>query len=215
MTLDARAVLCQNSAQVSISIWVFVINIPLPDASLVFYPNFIAFAESKVLANTLYEKIQWRQDQLYMYGRLIDIPRLQAWYGDAGTDYQYSNLKLNPQPWNDELLALRHVISEKSQASFNSVLANCYRDHHDSVGWHSDDEPELGPEPVIASLSLGAERYFHMKHKQSGEKFKLKLPSGSLLIMKGKTQSFWQHAVLKSRQMAPYRINLTFRKILK
>lgn len=215
MTLDAKGVLCQNSIWVSISKWFFAINIPLSDANLTFYPHFIALSESKALAQSLFEQLDWRQDQIYMYGRQIDIPRLQAWYGDPGTDYQYSNLALTPNPWTEQLKSLKQAVSEKSQSSFNSVLANCYRDHQDSVSWHSDDEPELGSSPVIASLSLGAERYFHMRHKYSGEKFKLKLPSGSLLIMKDKTQEFWQHAVLKSRQISPARINLTFRKILK
>lgn len=207
--------MCQNSPAVSISLWIFVINVSLPDADVSFYPNFIELSESKILAQKLREQLIWRQDKIYMYGRYLDIPRLQAWYGDQGTDYQYSNLTLNPLPWTQDLAMLKVKVSEKCQTAFNSVLANCYRDHQDSVSWHSDDEPELGSEPVIASLSLGAERYFHMKHKLTRDTFKLKLPSGSLLIMKGKTQLCWQHGILKSRQISRFRINLTFRKILK
>ena len=121
---------------------------------------------------------------------------------------------MEPRPWTQSLAALKDKLTHVCHEPFNSVLANCYRDHNDSVGWHSDDEPELGTEPVIASLSFGAERYFHLKHKQKKVSEKILLPSGSLLIMRGKTQANWQHAVLKSRIESPERINLTFRKIL-
>lgn len=150
-----------------------------------------------------------------MYGKLMKIPRLQAWYGDSGTDYSYSNLTLSPKAWTEELTRLKVLLENKYELKFNSVLANCYRDQNDSVGWHSDDEVELGDKPVIASLSFGGERVFHLRHKYNEQRFKLKLASGSLLIMKGKTQEFWQHAVLKSRVQAPKRINLTFRLIQK
>ncbi|WP_368482958.1 alpha-ketoglutarate-dependent dioxygenase AlkB [Thalassotalea sp. PP2-459] len=188
---------------------------PLTDADVTFLPNFIALSESKVLAQQLYADIPWRHDELMMYGKPVKVPRLQAWYGDQGTDYTYSQLTMAPLPWTNQLLTLKQQISEATNAEFNSVLVNCYRNHQDSVSWHSDDEPELGEMPVIASLSLGAERFFHLKHKFKPLSHKFKLPSGSLLIMKGNTQKYWQHAVLKSRIYAPMRINLTFRKIIK
>lgn len=192
-----------------------VINIPLQDASLQFFPYFIPLNDSLLLAKALYQDLAWRQDQIQMYGKMLNIPRLQAWYGDPGTEYSYSNLAMSPLPWTEQLQKLRIQVEAKAQHHFNSVLANCYRDNQDSVSWHSDDEPELGQAPVIASLSLGAERFFHMKHKQTGELFKLKLPSGSLLIMKEYTQNYWLHAVPKTRQVCGRRINLTFRKIVK
>ncbi len=172
-------------------------------------------AKSKALALLLFEQLDWRQDEITMYGRKVTIPRLQAWYGDQGTDYTYSKLTMKPLMWTDELNYLKQQLHLKTGVAFNSVLANCYRNHRDSVSWHSDNEPELGNEPVIASISLGAERYFHLKHKYKSLSHKLKLPSGSLLIMKGKTQENWQHAVLKSRIESPMRVNLTFRKIIK
>lgn len=187
----------------------------MPDADITFLPHFINVAISNTLAQQLFTDIQWRHDELIMYGKRVKVPRLQAWYGDQGTDYTYSQLTMAPLPWTEQLLALKQQICEATGADFNSVLVNCYRNHQDSVGWHSDDEPELGETPVIASLSLGAERFFHLKHKVKPLSHKFKLLSGSLLIMQGNTQKYWQHAVLKSRIHAPMRINLTFRKIIK
>ncbi|MDO6428639.1 alpha-ketoglutarate-dependent dioxygenase AlkB [Thalassotalea sp. 1_MG-2023] len=182
---------------------------------MTFLPHFIALTDSKSLVQQLYSNIQWRHDELIMYGKRVKVPRLQAWYGDQGTDYTYTQLTMSPLPWTEQLLMLKQQVSNATGAEFNSVLANCYRNHQDSVAWHSDDEPELGETPVIASLSLGAERFFHLKHKVKPITHKFKLPSGSLLIMKGNTQKYWQHAVLKSRIHASMRINLTFRKIIK
>ena len=149
-----------------------------------------------------------------MYGKLVNIPRLQAWYGDEGTEYTYSQLQLTPLVWTPPLLKLKQKVSEFCQIDFNAMLANCYRDHQDSVSWHSDDEAELGANPVIASLSFGCQRTFHLKHKQCNEKFKLPLQSGSLLLMSGDTQKNWSHAILKTRIEKSVRINLTFRKII-
>lgn len=186
----------------------------MPDASIQYYPNFIPYGDSLNLAEALYQTLEWRQDKIAMYGKEIDIPRLQAWYGDDSMDYSYSGIFLKANCWVSLLAELKQRIESFTQSNFNSVLANCYRDQHDSVGWHSDDEPELGVDPVIASLSFGVTRTFHLKHKVTGEKFKLPLQSGSLLLMSGKTQQYWQHALLKSKQQMPKRINLTFRKII-
>ena len=166
-----------------------------------------------MLAKQLYQEIAWRQDKIAMYGKLLDIPRLQAWYGDKGASYTYSKMTLQPLSWTPTLLSLKQQINEFCQHNFNAMLANCYRDHKDSVSWHSDDEPELGEQPVIASLSLGAERDFHFKKKDGGESVKLPLQSGSLLVMSGATQQNWQHAIHKTRIEKPMRINLTFRNI--
>lgn len=148
-----------------------------------------------------------------MFGKMLDIPRLQAWYGDKGANYTYSKLTLQPLNWTPTLLALRQRVSEFCQHDFNAMLANCYRDHRDSVSWHSDDEPELGEQPLIASLSFGCEREFHFKHKGSGERVKFPLQSGSLLVMSGDTQKNWLHVIHKTRIEKPMRINLTFRNI--
>jgi alkylated DNA repair dioxygenase AlkB len=149
-----------------------------------------------------------------MFGKIVDIPRLQAWYGDEAATYAYSKLTLQPMPWTSGLLPLKQQVSDFCQSNFNGMLANCYRDHQDSVSWHSDDEPELGEQPVIASLSFGCERVFHLKQKHGGEKFKLPLQSGSLLVMSGDTQKNWSHAIHKTRIEKSMRINLTFRNIL-
>lgn len=166
-----------------------------------------------MLAEALYKELVWRQDKILMYGKMLDIPRLQAWYGDSESEYTYSNLTMQPQPWTSRLLKLKEQVSEFCQQPFNAVLANCYRDHRDSVSWHSDDEVELGVNPVIASLSFGGQRMFHLKHKLTGESYKMPLQSGSLLVMSGETQQYWQHAIPKSRIECQQRINLTFRKI--
>ena len=159
------------------------------------------------------KELDWRQDEINLYGKQVLIPRLQAWYGDKESFYQYSGLSLAPIPWTESLSILKDKIEKNTQFEFNSMLANLYRDQKDSVAWHSDDEEELGLQPTIASFSLGAERVFQLKHKITGERFKLPLQSGSLLIMAGDTQKYWQHAVLKQQRQIGPRINLTFRKI--
>lgn len=185
----------------------------MPDATLQYYPNFIDYSESLQLVDKLYSELVWRQDSLLMFGNRVDIPRLQAWYGDNDMGYRYSNIVLKAKVWTSLLLDLKQRVELFCQDNFNSVLVNCYRDQQDSVGWHSDDEPELGKAPIIASLSFGAKRMFQLKHKVTGEKFKLPLQSGSLLMMSGKTQQYWQHALPKSQRQMPMRINLTFRQI--
>jgi alkylated DNA repair dioxygenase AlkB len=160
----------------------------------------------------LRHEVNWQQDQLRIAGRCIPIPRLQSWYGDAGALYGYSGLSLKSNGWTPTLLELRELVEHWSCVAFNSVLLNLYRDGQDSVGWHSDDEPELGRQPVIASLSLGASRYFSMRRKRSGEgRIKIQLDSGSLLVMSGALQHCWQHQVAKTSVDVGERINLTFR----
>jgi alkylated DNA repair dioxygenase AlkB len=144
-------------------------------------------------------------------------PRLTAWYGDATARYSYSGLDLTPQPWTPALLALRTQVEQATGVTFNSVLLNLYRTGQDSMGWHADDEPELGPEPVIASISLGATRRFRLRPRHSQQlphaPLGLDLPSGSLLVMRGTTQQHWQHAVPKTARPVGPRLNLTFRTI--
>jgi len=162
---------------------------------------------------TLRNELPWRQNQLRMFGRMIPEPRLVAWLGDPGASYSYSGIHLDPIPWTPTVSVLRETCSEVAGVGFNSVLANLYRDGNDSVDWHADDESELGPEPVIASLSLGATRRFDLRHRTTGYTVRVDLPPGSVVVMSGRCQAEWVHRVAKTKRPAGPRINLTFRTI--
>ena len=190
--------------------------LPVPDAEIS-YLDCLELAESDAqVLQRLIAEIPWRCEEVVMWGRRMRQPRLTAWYGDAGSRYAYSGLELDPLPWTPLLSDIKARIEAVTGSAFNSVLLNYYRDHHDSVGFHSDDEPELGPRPVIASLSLGEERNFILKHKRSktAAPVRLRLASGSLLLMKGETQLCWRHGVPKEKRPCGPRVNLTFRTIL-
>ena len=197
-------------------------GLTLPDAELEFTEQFLSPQEAADCFGSLMAQgaINWRQDYIKMYGRELAVPRLNAWYGDAGLAYTYSGIPMQPEPWTSLLGTLRRKVERAARAPFTSVLINLYRDGRDSVAWHADDEPELGAEPVIASLSLGATREFQMRHRRARLSglpvFRLQLSSGSLLIMRGPTQANWQHQVPKrrGRHSPGPRINLTFRRIL-
>jgi alkylated DNA repair dioxygenase AlkB len=191
------------------------IKVAVKAAKIDYYPDFISLAQSQHYLATLFQEVSWRQDQMLMYGRILDIPRLQAWYADPELSYSYSKMTLKPNQWLPVLVELRDKVNLFCQVNFNAVLVNCYRDHQDSVGWHCDDEAELGYNPLIASLSFGATRDFCLKHKNGGESVKLPLQSGSLLVMGDKSQENYQHALPKSRIEKSMRINLTFRQIKK
>ncbi|GAL16843.1 alkylated DNA repair protein AlkB [Vibrio maritimus] len=184
----------------------------VPGGRLLWLPNYFTSDQASDYHQQLQEQLAWRQDTIVMFGKKVAIPRLQAWYGDAS--YTYSNLKLEPLPWNPLLNSLKAHCEKVAGSQFNSVLANLYRDGQDSNGWHSDDEKELGINPVIASMSFGAERRFLLRHKMTGEKVEFNLTSGSLLIMAGETQHHWQHTIPKTKRFVEPRINLTFRKVL-
>lgn len=187
----------------------------LRDAELFYQASYLSREDADSLLATLTDSLQWRQDDIQMFGRSIAIPRLQAWYGDADANYRYSGLDLTPNPWTPELLELRRRIERSCGYSFNAVLANLYRNGEDSVGWHCDNEQELGKDPNLASLSLGAERRFSLRHKKhKHEKLDLKLGHGSLLIMAGTTQRHWLHALPKQPNLFAPRINLSFRQIV-
>ncbi len=164
---------------------------------------------------TLLSDISWQQDTLWIAGREVAVPRLQCWMGDRGSNYGYSGIRLEPEPWNDQVSEIKAEVEKLSGHRFNSVLLNLYRDGRDSVSWHADDERELGPNPVIASVSLGETRRFVLKHKvdKSREKLRLDLPHGSLLVMGKGIQNNWLHQVPKSNSIKTPRINLTFRHI--
>ena len=187
----------------------------LPDAEIVLHQNFYSEYESDQMFDGLYNSITWEQKDIILYGRKIALPRLTAWYGDRGATYTYSKIKMMPQPWIPILRNIKSQVERVCNTKFNSVLLNLYRNGSDSMAWHSDDEKELGENPTIASLSFGDTRSFMLKHKsQKDLKLNIQLTNGSLLIMGGKTQHYWQHQIPKTRTSHKPRINLTFRNIL-
>lgn len=188
-------------------------HLHLCDADVHYVPQFISTELTQEYLQQLSTSLKWRQDNIRIYGRDVLIPRLQAWYGDPEARYTYSGLAMTPLPWTPLLKQLRQQCEQYCQHSFNSVLANFYRDGNDSMGMHSDDEPELGAKPTIASLTLGEVRTFKLKHKRTGELVNLPLESGSLLVMKGNTQQHWQHGISKTKRVIGPRLNLTFRYI--
>jgi alkylated DNA repair dioxygenase AlkB len=189
--------------------------IPMQDAE-VYYLRHLPFAQPHhVVMNQLIAEVPWRAENIVVWGRTYPQPRLIAWYGDAGMNYTYSGLQLTPLPWTETLLDIKSRVQAVTRTDFNSVLLNYYRDHRDSMGLHSDDEPELGEQPILASLSLGEERIFILKHKRDKvlKPVRLKLASGSLLVMKGDTQRYWKHGIDKEARPCGPRVNLTFRSI--
>ena len=190
----------------------------LPQAELLFDPDFLPADEANALLVQLTTEVAWEQRNIRIFGRELPQPRLTAWYGDPGARYTYSGLAWEPCSWTPTLLALRQRVEKDTGAPFNSVLLNYYRNGHDSMEWHSDDEPELGDSPVIASVSLGATRRFRLRPRRTQPlagtahpPFGLDLPSGSLLLMRGTTQQEWQHALPKTARPVGPRLNLTFR----
>ena len=159
----------------------------------------------------LLETVPWEVEEITIFQKVIPCPRLTAWYGDEGAGYMYSGIPHEPLPWTAELEALRDEVSAATGARFNSVLLNRYRGGEDSVSWHRDDEPELGRDPVIASLSLGATRRFKLRHLATKETHSLDLNDGSLLLMSGPSQREWEHCLTKTKRAVGERINLTFR----
>ncbi|MDC0361764.1 alpha-ketoglutarate-dependent dioxygenase AlkB [Halioglobus sp.] len=169
--------------------------------------------QSERLFRKLHQNVDWEQQEISVYGKTHLQPRLVAWYGDAGTSYTYSGLTLQPTPWIDPILEIKTVCEAIAGTTFNSVLLNLYRDGDDTVGWHSDDEPTLGHNPIIASVSLGAVRRFDLRHKLTMETVKTPMPAGSVLLMSGRLQVEWSHQVPRTKKVDAPRINLTFRRI--
>lgn len=188
----------------------------LPREGTAFYSSdFFSQEESDSLKQRLLSEIEWKQDKIKIFGRECLQPRLTAWYGDPGINYTYSGLTMCALPWTESLLTIKKRIEAETGFTFNSVLLNLYRNGEDSMGWHSDDEKELGPNPVIASVSFGAERTFKFRHKRAISLLtEIELSHGSLLLMKDETQHFWQHSLPKRKRVTEARINLTFRSIL-
>jgi alkylated DNA repair dioxygenase AlkB len=186
----------------------------LPDAEIIYFPNFLSKEEAVSLFNELLENTPWQQDEITIYGKKHLQPRLTALYGNEGKPYSYSNIMMQPHFWTLPLQRIKSLVENVSGTNFTSVLLNYYRNGNDGNGWHADNEKELGRNPIIASLSLGTERNFQLKHNtDTSQKKNIILEHGSLLLMKGTTQHFWKHQIPKTAKPIGPRINLTFRAI--
>jgi alkylated DNA repair dioxygenase AlkB len=190
-------------------------RLPLQDAEVLLHRSFDLRRPAVDLLIELMEQTPWRAEEITVWGKRHLQPRLIAWYGDAQSVYSYSGISMRPLPWTPTLEGLCKRIESACHETFNSVLLNYYRNERDSMGFHSDDEPELGPQPAIASLSLGESRVFTFKHKRIAglPPVKIRLESGDLLLMKGDTQKYWKHGIAKSTKPLGPRMNLTFRRI--
>lgn len=191
-------------------------TLPLPGAELSLWPQWLGPAQADALFAELQATIPWETHRIRIYGREVDSPRLSCWIGDEDATYVYSRTRFEPRPWMPALLALRERLEVVCDAPFNSVLANLYRNGHDSMGWHSDNESELGPQPVIASLSLGAVRRFRLKPRRAEgarDAHTIELGHGSLLRMAGDTQRLYLHDLPKTSVSVGPRLNLTFRQL--
>lgn len=186
----------------------------LPDADIIYYPHFFDKKEADAIFDELTTEIPWQQDDIKVFGKTHPQPRLTALFGNEGKPYSYSNIKMQPHPWSLLLQKIKSHIESSTNTNFTTVLLNQYRDGKDSNGWHADNEKELGTNPVIASVSFGAERSFNLKHNTDKSlKKNIILEHGSLLLMKGTTQHFWKHQISKTTKLIGPRINLTFRFI--
>lgn len=186
----------------------------LPDADIVYYPQLFDQEEADSLFSHLKKSIAWQQDDIKVFGKVYPQPRLTALYAANEKPYGYANIVMQPKLFSKELLRIKTKVEEHSPVTFTTCLLNLYRDGQDSNGWHADDEKELGKNPIIASVTFGQERWFHLRYKKDKAiKQKILLQHGSLLLMAGTTQHFWQHQIPKTAKKIGERINLTFRVI--
>jgi len=191
------------------------IAVDLPDASLVYWPAFFNRDAAGDLQHQLISILSWQQASIRLFGRDVLEPRLTAWYADPNIVYSYSGRDLLPRVWPDCLRKIQQQLTRHVPHQWNAVLGNLYRDGDDYMGWHSDNESSLGKEPMIASVSLGAEREFILRRKDNHrQQYRLSLSDGSLLLMQGSTQQFWQHSLPRRKKVKQARINLTFRQII-
>ena len=190
------------------------IDFELPDAQVRLARGWLDPGAASALMERLLREVPWEVHRIRMFGREVASPRLSCWIGDAEAAYRYSGSRFEPRPWLPALAALRERLALELEHPFNSVLANRYRSGADAMGWHADDEPELGPEPLIASVSLGATRRFLLRHRHDpARRLSLDLELGSLLLMAGRTQRYWKHALPRTARPAGERINLTYRHV--
>ena len=184
-------------------------------SQIAFWPNWFNGEIADSLLRQSINHIDWRSDRIRIAGKTIPIPRLQQWFGDPDTSYTYSNIRLQAVAFPGWIDELRKQVEDQSGERFNRALVNYYRDGSDSVDWHADDEAELGFEPLVASLSLGAERVFQLRHNITQEHLDISLPHGSLLVMGPGIQTHWQHRIAKSQKIDQPRVNFTFRYMAK
>ncbi|MCC8471185.1 alpha-ketoglutarate-dependent dioxygenase AlkB family protein [Xanthomonas phaseoli] len=190
------------------------IEVALPGAQIRWQRGWLDAAQADALLQTLLAQVRWEVHRIRMFGRVVDSPRLSSWIGDADASYRYSGTRFAPQPWLAALQPVRARLQAETGHPFNSVLVNRYRSGSDAMGWHSDDEPELGAQPLIASVSLGATRRFAFKHRDDAAlKQTLELGHGDLLLMGGDTQRYYKHALPRTARLVGERVNLTFRQI--
>ena len=191
-------------------------NIILKEAEIIYIKDFLPLKQANEYFNILIKELKWEQHYIKIFGKTLAQPRLSALYAENDDSYTYSGLTLQPLKFHHVLKDLQMKLAEVSETKFTHCLANLYRDGSDSMGLHADDERELGPNPVIASISLGASRKFKLKHREHKEdKMDLILEHGSLLLMQGSTQHHWKHELPRTKKPVDPRINLTFRKIIK
>ncbi|PRP99676.1 alpha-ketoglutarate-dependent dioxygenase AlkB family protein [Enhygromyxa salina] len=182
-------------------------------ASIWLRRDFLPPQAATKLLGRLIDVVPWRHDKIRVFGKEHDLPRLQQWYGDPGQVYVWSGIEMQPLPWAPEIAKVRDAVQRATKRKFNSVLLNYYRDGNDTVGWHSDDEPGLGLDPFIASVSVGVERDFVLRRIGDPKRqLSVSLSNGSLLVMSGQTQATWQHAVPRRKRVKGPRVNLTFRE---
>jgi len=187
--------------------------VKIKNGEYIYVPSFFDIVKANYYFHKLTREIDWKQEEINIFGRNVKLPRLTAWYGDNDKPYSFSGITLTPNPWTAELIEIKQAVESKCIALFNSVLLNLYRNGNDSISWHTDAEEELGKNPVIASVNFGATRTFQLRHKTTKQKINLKLDHGSLLIMQGELQHYWEHQVPKTSKDVGQRINLTYRMI--
>lgn len=187
----------------------------LPNDGIVnYYGKILKQQEAQYYLDKLLHTVEWKNDEAIIFGRHIITKRKVAWYGDSEYAYTYSNMTKQALAWTEELVTLKILVEEIAEAKFNSCLLNLYHSGDEGMAWHSDDEKSLGKDSAIASLSLGAERKFALKHKQTKQNISIFLESGSLLVMKGATQANWLHCLPKTKKVTTPRVNLTFRTMI-
>lgn len=184
------------------------------DGEVLYFGKVLRTENAQRLLRQLLENIAWKNDEAIIFGKHIITKRKAAWYGDKNYEYTYSNTTKRALPWTSELLELKSLVEQYAETTFNSCLLNLYHSGEEGMAWHSDDEKSLGKNTTIASLSLGAERKFSLKHKETNEPVSVVLERGSLLVMKGTTQTYWLHSLPKSKRVKAPRVNLTFRTIV-
>jgi alkylated DNA repair dioxygenase AlkB len=184
------------------------------DGIVQYYGKIFSVPETALYLDKMLHTIEWKNDEAFIYGKHIITKRKAAWYGDSSYSYTYSNTTKHALSWTEDLLTLKKRVEELTGTTFNSCLLNLYHDGNEGMAWHSDDEKSLGKDTTIASLSFGAERKFSLKHKIAKETVSIVLENGSLLVMKGTTQTHWQHCLPKTTKVKSPRVNLTFRTMM-